>query len=122
MGASGAIPLAIAGAAIDAVGDREFAAEIGNAQMAREGAKIDFLGDEALAEQRRVGADPAAFGDPHRLQQHARPDALAGEEGDLGRDFAAAFADAARSVRAALGTGLVRPGIVPERRRPRPLA
>jgi hypothetical protein len=81
---------------VDVVGDRQPIAEIGDAEMAREGAKIDFLRDEALAEQRRVCVDPAAFGDAHGLEQRARPDALAGEEGDLGRDFAAAFPGPAR--------------------------
>jgi hypothetical protein len=66
--------------------------------MPREGAKIVFLGEQPLAEQRRVGAHPAAIGDAHGLQQRARPDALIGEEGDLGRDFAVALAGASRTL------------------------
>ncbi len=63
--------------------------KIWDAKVTREGAIVGFFGNEPFAEQGRVGADPALVGDLHRQEQRPRRDALFGEEGDLGREFAA---------------------------------
>ena len=90
--------------------------------MAREGAKIDFFGESPSPSNAASAPTPQRSAIRIACSNGPGPTPWLDEEGDLGRNLAAAFAGAARAFAPLSGRVLSVLGIVRERRRPRPLA